>query len=56
MFDNAPNETKYIYTDFDKDGQRLTGVHRYSVTFAPGQTSSGQRLLVAYRLQQGASL
>jgi hypothetical protein len=38
MFDNAPNETKYIYTDFDKDGQRLTGEHRYSVTFADGQT------------------
>lgn len=38
MFDNAPNETKYIYTDFDKDGKRLTGAHRYSVTFAPGQT------------------
>jgi hypothetical protein len=38
MFDNAPNETKYIYTDFDRDGQRLTGAHRYSVTFAAGQT------------------
>jgi hypothetical protein len=38
MFDNAPNETRYIYTDFDKDGQRLTGAHRYSVTFAPGET------------------
>jgi hypothetical protein len=38
MFDNAPNETKYIYTDFDKDGQRLTGAHRYSVTFALGET------------------
>src|SRR5262249_32088093 len=30
--------TKYIYTDFDQDGQRLTGEHRYSVTFAAGQT------------------
>jgi hypothetical protein len=38
MFDNAPNETKYIYTDFDKDGQRLTGARRYTVTFAAGQT------------------
>jgi len=38
MFDNAPNETKYIYTDFDKDGRRLTGARRYSVTFAPGRT------------------
>jgi hypothetical protein len=38
MFDNAPAETKYIYTDYDRDGQRLTGMYRYSVTFAPGQT------------------
>lgn len=38
MFDNAPNETKYLYTDFDKDGRRLTGVNRYSVTFPAGQT------------------
>ncbi len=38
MFDNAPNETKYIYTDFDNDRQKLAGAHRYSVTFAPGRT------------------
>jgi hypothetical protein len=38
MYDNAPNETRYIYTDFDEDGQRLTGAHRYTVTFAAGQT------------------
>ena len=38
MYDNAPNETRYIYTDFDKDGQRLTGANRYTVTFAAGQT------------------
>lgn len=37
MYDNAPEETRYIYTDFDKDGQRLTGANRYTVTFAPGQ-------------------
>jgi hypothetical protein len=37
MYDNAPEETRYIYTDFDKDGQRLTGDHRYTVTFAQGQ-------------------
>jgi hypothetical protein len=37
MYDNAPEETRYIYTDFDKDGQRLTGGHRYTVTFAQGQ-------------------
>jgi hypothetical protein len=38
MFDNAPEETRYIYTDFDKDGQRLNGGNRYAVTFAAGQT------------------
>ena len=38
MYDNAPNETRYIYTDFYKDGQRLTGANRYTVTFAAGQT------------------
>jgi len=38
MYDNAPQETRYIYTDFDKDGQRLNGANRYTVTFAAGQT------------------
>jgi hypothetical protein len=38
MYDNAPEETRYIYTDFDRDGQRLSGAHRYTVTFASGQT------------------
>jgi len=38
MYDNAPQETRYIYTDFDKDGQRLNGANRYIVTFAAGQT------------------
>jgi hypothetical protein len=38
MFDNAPEETRYIYTDFDKEGQRLKGENRYAVTFAEGQT------------------
>jgi hypothetical protein len=37
MYDNAPEETRYIYTDFDKDGLRLTGASRYAVTFAAGQ-------------------
>jgi hypothetical protein len=54
MFDNAPNETKYIYTDFDVEGQRLTGAHRYSVTFASGRTPSVNGFLVADGLQQGA--
>lgn len=38
MYDNAPEETRYIYTDVDKAGQRLHGSKRYSVTFAAGQT------------------
>jgi hypothetical protein len=38
MYDNAPEETRYIYTDFDATGQRLNGANRYSVTFAKGQT------------------
>jgi hypothetical protein len=37
MYDNAPEETRYIYTDFDSTGQRLTGANRYTVTFAKGQ-------------------
>ena len=35
---NAPQETRYIYTDFDSTNQRLNGAHTYTVTFAPGQT------------------
>jgi hypothetical protein len=37
MYDNAPEETRYIYTDFDKDGQRLNGGNRYTVSFGAGQ-------------------
>src|SRR5262249_15837643 len=37
MYDNAPEETRYIYTDFDSTGQRLTGANNYTVTFAKGQ-------------------
>jgi hypothetical protein len=38
MYDNAPNETRYIYTDFDSESRRLSGANRYTVTFAAGQT------------------
>jgi hypothetical protein len=38
MYDNAPQETRYIYTDFDSSGQRLDGAHAYTVTFPKGQT------------------
>ena len=37
MYDNAPEETRYIYTDFDASGQRLAGSKHYTVTFAKGQ-------------------
>jgi hypothetical protein len=37
MFDNAPNETKYIYRDFDSRGQQLDGKNNYTVTFPKGQ-------------------
>ena len=37
MYDNAPEETRYIYTDFDSAGQRLSGTNRYTVTFPKGQ-------------------
>ena len=38
MYDNAPEETRYIYTDFDSSGQRLNGGHAYQVTFAKDET------------------
>jgi hypothetical protein len=38
MYDNAPEETRYIYTDFDSQRQRLSGANRYTVTFGAGQT------------------
>lgn len=37
MFENAPHETKYIFTDADIDGQQLAGSHAYTVTFDAGQ-------------------
>jgi hypothetical protein len=33
MYDNAPEETRYIYTDFDSGGVRLNGAHAYVVAF-----------------------
>ena len=38
MYDNLPEETKYIYTDNDSQGKQLSGQNSYSVTFAKGQT------------------
>lgn len=37
MYDNAPEETRYIYTDFDSAGERLNGTQSYTVTFAKGE-------------------
>ena len=37
MYDNKPNETKYIYRDFDAQGQQLDGRNNYTVTFPKGQ-------------------
>ena len=38
MYDNRPEETKYIYTDDDSQGQQLNGQNIYTITFAKGQT------------------
>jgi len=37
MYDNRPEETKYIYTDNDSAGKQLNGRNSYAVTFAKGQ-------------------
>src|SRR4029078_10457885 len=33
MYDNRPEETKYIYRDDDSQGQQLDGSNLYTVTF-----------------------
>ena len=47
IYENRPEETKYIYTDNDSQGKQLNGQNIYAITFAKGQTASGQRVLVA---------
>jgi hypothetical protein len=37
MYDNKPEETKYIYTEDDSQGQPLNGQNTYAVTFAKGE-------------------
>ena len=37
MYDNKPSETKYIYRDFDSQGEQLDGRNLYTVTFPKGQ-------------------
>jgi hypothetical protein len=34
IYDNRPEETKYIYTDDDSSGKQLNGQNTYAVTFA----------------------
>ncbi|WP_432723842.1 DUF1214 domain-containing protein [Jeongeupia wiesaeckerbachi] len=38
IFTNQFKETTYLYQYMDKDGQRLNGQKRYTLTFAKGQT------------------
>ncbi|WP_328464007.1 DUF1214 domain-containing protein [Streptomyces sp. NBC_00448] len=37
MFENAPHETKYLFTDTDIDGAQLDGSRAYTVRFDAGQ-------------------
>lgn len=37
MYENAPQETKYIFTDTDTQGKQLDGKSLYSITFPKGQ-------------------
>jgi len=37
MYENAPQETKYIFTDTDAQGDQLDGTLLYSITFPKGQ-------------------
>lgn len=37
MYENAPQETKYIFTDADAQGDQLDGNSLYSITFPKGQ-------------------
>src|SRR6476659_6182544 len=38
MYDNRPEETKYIYRDDDSQGQKMDGRNLYTVTFPKGGT------------------
>ena len=37
MYDNKPEETKYIYTDSDSQGRPLNGQSTYTIAFAKGE-------------------
>lgn len=38
MYDNRPEETKYMYRDYDSQSAQLDGRNGYTITFAKGQT------------------
>jgi hypothetical protein len=38
MYDNRPEETKYIYRDDDSQDKQLDGHNLYTITFPKGQT------------------
>jgi hypothetical protein len=37
MYENVPEETKYLYTDYDSAGKQLHGKNQYVVTFPKGE-------------------
>lgn len=43
MYDNRPEETKYISTDNDSQGNQLNDQNHYTVTFAKGQVPRVKR-------------
>ena len=53
MYDNRPEETKYIYTDDDSSGKQLNGQNNYTVTFA--KVTAGQGVLVVDLVQRCAT-
>ena len=55
MYDNRPEETKYIYTDDDSQGKQLDGRNTHAIT-CQGGSASGQGLLVAHLVQLSSFL
>src|SRR5262249_7288875 len=37
MYENTPEETKYLFTDYDTAGRQLDGQSSYAITFPKGQ-------------------
>jgi hypothetical protein len=37
IYENRPEETKYLYTDDDHEGKPLNGLNNYTITFPKGQ-------------------